>query len=78
VAALSDADAQVRRNAAWGLGRIGDRDALPKLRLLLSDTALDGDVASEAQAAIRAIERPKWQQLPGRARAWLARRRLAA
>jgi HEAT repeat protein len=78
VAALGDADAQVRRNAAWGLGRIGDRDALPKLRLLLSDTALDGDVAGEAQAAIRAIERPKWQQLPGMARNWLARRRLAA
>jgi HEAT repeat protein len=78
MAALGDADAQVRRNAAWGLGRIGDRDALPKLRLLLSDTALDGDVASEAQAAIRAIERPKWQQLPGMARNWLARRRLAA
>jgi HEAT repeat protein len=78
IAALGDADAQVRRNAAWGLGRIGDRDALPKLRLLRSDTALDGDVASEAQAAIRAIERPKWQQLPGMARNWLARRRSAA
>ncbi len=78
VAALGDADAQVRRNAAWGLGRIGDRDALPKLRLLRSDTALDGDVAGEAQAAIRAIERPKWQQLPSMARNWLARRRLAA
>jgi len=78
VAALSDPDAQVRRNAAWGLGRIGDRTALPKLRLLRGDTALDGDVANEAQAAMRAIERPKWQQLPGMARNWLARRKLAA
>jgi HEAT repeat protein len=78
IAALGDADAQVRRNAAWGLGRIGDRGALPKLRLLRSDTALNGDVASEAQAAIRAIERPRWQQLPGMAWNWLARRRLAA
>jgi HEAT repeat protein len=78
VAALSDPDAQVRRNAAWGLGRIGDRAALPKLRLVRNDTALDGDVANEAQAAIRAIERPKWQQLPGMARNWLARRKAAA
>ncbi len=78
LAALDDADAQVRRNAAWGLGRIGDKDALPKLRLLRGDTGLDGDVASEAQAAMRAIERPKWQQLPAMARNWLARRRLAA
>jgi len=78
VAALGDPDAQVRRNAAWGLGRIGDRAALPKLRPLRGDTALDGDVASEAQAAMRAIERPKWQQLPSMARSWLARRRLAA
>ena len=78
VAALSDPDAQVRRNAAWGLGRIGDRTALPRLRLLRSDIALDGDVASEAQAAMRAIERPKWQQLPSMARSWFARRKLAA
>ena len=76
--ALGDPDPQVRRNAAWGLGRIGDPAALPKLRLLCTDTALDGDVANEAQAAMRAIERPKWQRLPDMARSWLARRKLVA
>jgi HEAT repeat protein len=71
---LDDPDPQVRRNAAWALGRIGDTAALPKLRALLADTALDGAVAREAEAAINAIERPGWQQLAGTVRKWLKRR----
>jgi HEAT repeat protein len=73
IAALDDPDPQVCRNAAWGLGRIGDAAALPKLRTLRADTALDGDVADEAGAAILAIERPAWRRLPGAARNWLVR-----
>lgn len=74
VMTLDDPDPQVRRNAAWGLGRIGNPAALPKLRALRSDTALDGDVAREAEAAIQAIERPGWQRLPGAVWSWFARR----
>jgi HEAT repeat protein len=63
VLALDDLDPQVRRNAAWALGRIGDSVALPKLRTLQADAALDGGVAQEAQAAIHAIQRPAWRRL---------------
>ena len=72
IRALEDSDPLVRRNAAWALGRIGDPTALPRLRVLLSDPAFDGEVAREAEAAIRAIERPPWQRLPD-----LVRNRLA-
>jgi HEAT repeat protein len=72
--ALSDPDPQVRRNAAWALGRIQDPVALPVLQALQKDTALDGKVAQEAQAAIQAIRRPAWRQLPGLVSRWLTRR----
>lgn len=74
ITALGDPDPQVRRNAAWGLGRIGDPVALPQLRALGADIALDGDVANEAGAAIRAIEYPGWRRLPGMMRNWFTRR----
>lgn len=61
---LDDPDPHVRRNAAWALGRIRDRAALPKLRELRIDLALDGDVADQAEIAIRAIEHPRWRWLP--------------
>jgi HEAT repeat protein len=72
--ALDDPDPQVRRNAAWALGRIGDPAALPKLHALRADTALDGDVAREAEAAVRAIQRPDWRRLSGAAQKWFGRR----
>jgi HEAT repeat protein len=53
---LNDNDPVVRRNAAWSLGRIGDRTALPSLKALSQDTALEGDVAAEAQRALASIE----------------------
>jgi HEAT repeat protein len=74
VAILDDPDPQLRRNAAWALGRIGDTAALPKLHALRADTALDGKVAKEAEAAIYAIQRPSWQRLPGAVQKWLTRR----
>jgi len=74
IATLDDPDPQVRRNAAWGLGRIGDPAALPRLRALRADTTLDGDVAREAETAIQAIERPRWQRLPGAMRSWFVHR----
>jgi HEAT repeat protein len=74
IKALDDPDSQVRRNAAWALGRIGDPAALPRLRALRVDTALDGDVAREAEAAVRAIERPGWRRLSGAAQKWFGRR----
>jgi HEAT repeat protein len=63
ILALEDPNPQVRRNAAWALGRIDDSAALPKLRALEADTALDGRVAQEAYAAIYAIQRPVWRRL---------------
>ena len=77
MAALNDPDPQVRRNAAWALGRIGDPAALPKLRALLAETALDTDVAKEAEAAVYAIQQPALQRLPGALQKWLTRRRAA-
>jgi HEAT repeat protein len=73
MATLDDPDPQVRRNAAWAIGRIGDPIALPKLRALQADTALDGAVAREAEAAILAIQRPVWQHLAGAVQRWLTR-----
>ncbi len=73
MATLDDPDPQVRRNAAWAIGRIGDPAALPKLRALQADTALDGAVTREAEAAIYAIERPGWQHLAGAVQRWLTR-----
>ena len=60
VHSLNDDDPGVRRNAAWSLGRIGDRMALPSLQALSKDSALDGDVAAEAERAVAAIEKPSW------------------
>jgi HEAT repeat protein len=74
MATLDDPDPQVRRNAAWAVGRIGDPAALPKLHALQADTALDGAVAREAEAAIYAIQRPGWQHLAGAVQRWLTRR----
>jgi HEAT repeat protein len=71
---LDDPDPQVRRNAAWAMGRIGDSSALPELRALLADTALNGAVAREAEAAIYTIERPGWQHLAGTVRGWITHR----
>ncbi len=78
MAALDDPDPEVRRNAAWALGRIGDPVALPKLRALQAETALDGDVAKEAEAAIYAIQLPALQRLPGAVQKWLTRRQAAS
>ncbi len=77
VPALDDPDPEVRRNAAWALGRIGDPVALPKLRALQADTALDGDVAKEAEAAIYAIQQPALRRLPSTVQKWLTRRQSA-
>jgi HEAT repeat protein len=71
IAALDDPDPQVRRNAAWALGRIRDPNALPKLRALKDETALDREVAQEAEAAISAIQRPDWLRLPAPVQKWL-------
>ena len=62
MAALLDPDAVVRRNASWALGRIAVRAALPKLKLLLSDPALDGEVAEYAAQAIDVIHKRRWRR----------------
>ena len=77
VPALDDPDPVIRRNAAWALGRIEDPVALPKLRALQADTALDGDVAREAEAAIYAIQQPALQRLSSAVHKWATRRRAA-
>ncbi|MFQ5611716.1 MAG: HEAT repeat domain-containing protein [Anaerolineae bacterium] len=62
VAALADPDPVVRYNSAWAVGRIGPKAtvALPALRRLQTDLALEGAVAEAALRAERAITRPSW------------------
>jgi HEAT repeat protein len=73
-AVLEDPDPYVRRNAAWALGRVGDTSALPKLRVLQADTAVDGAVAQAAGTAISAIQQPGWQRLAGKGQRLFVRR----
>jgi hypothetical protein len=56
------------------LGRIGNPAALPKLRALAVDASLDPEVVREVEMAIRAIERPAWQQLLQAIQDWVVRR----
>ena len=52
-ALAGDADASVRRNAAWALGRIGDRASQPALEAAMNDRSpLVGGVARAALAAL--------------------------
>jgi HEAT repeat protein len=74
IQALGDPDSQVRRNAAWALGRIGDPAALPRLSAIQTEADADNQVVQEAQAAIHAIERSGWHQLSGLVRNWLGHR----
>ncbi len=78
ILALDDPDPVVRRNAAWALGRIEDPVALAQLRALQADTALDGDVAREAEAAIYAIQQPALRRLYSALQKWLTRRQAAS
>jgi HEAT repeat protein len=43
----------VRKNAAWALGNIADKRAVPGLTESLTDT--DGEVRSAAQAALASL-----------------------
>jgi HEAT repeat protein len=74
IAALEDPDHQVRRNAIWALSRIKDSAALPTLRALQANTALDSEVAQEIKTAINAIQRPVWRWLSGILKKWSVRR----
>jgi HEAT repeat protein len=53
MAALHDEKKQVRKQAAWALGNIGDERALRPLEKALSDE--DESVRSAAELAIKAI-----------------------
>ena len=52
---LQDEDWKVRGAAAWALGNIGDKKALPELEKLLDDES--GFVKQGAQSAINSINR---------------------
>lgn len=65
VRAIDDPDPQVRLNAAWALGRIENRDALPALRRLAEDDALDGMVAEAARRAVSNIQPSLLRRLLG-------------
>jgi len=60
---LTDPDSQVRRTAAWALGRIGRQESVADLTRLLNDPALNGTVAATASEAIAAISKPRWRQI---------------